>query len=130
MKLADYIMEKYIGELSEASDDAIIDAFFAFLDTINPDDLNDEQLEAYDNVMAMFDEMEAGEDEEEDEENVSEVRKIRIDRKERRKHKLFYRKNKAKIKAYQKKYRKTAAYRKMLKLRKKRMKMGKTVTYI
>jgi hypothetical protein len=132
MKLADYIMEKYVGEINEADgSDELMDAFLAFLDTIDPDKLDDKQLEAYDTVMAMFDDMEDSDDEEEDdEEEVSEIKRVRVDRRERKKHKIYYKQNKAKIKSFQKKYRKTAAFKKMIKLRKKRVKMGKVTKYI
>jgi hypothetical protein len=136
---AESIMEKYIINEQEASDDALFDALINFFGTIDPDSLTDTQLEAYDVVMEIMEEMEGdgddedegdGDGESEEDEEVSEVKRVRINRQARRKHQKYYRKNKAKIKAYQKKYQRTAAYKKATKMRKRRVKMGKVKKYV
>lgn len=131
------LVEKYLGE-QENQDDSdtdgkMFDAFVDFLGTIDPDALSDDQLELYDNIMSMVDEDEedgAEDDTEEEDDSVSEVKTVRVNRAARRKRQLMYKKNRMKMKAYQRKYKKTAAFRKSQRSRKRRLKTGRVTHYV
>lgn len=134
MKNYELIMEKYLDEINESQESDLLDLLTEFFGTIDPDTLSDDQLDLYDEIMNTADvgddSMDDSEDDPEDDEELDEDKKVRVPRSEKLKNKLTYKKNRMKLKALQKKYRKTAAYQKALKRQKIRQKQHKVTHYV
>ena len=145
-KIDKYLAEiEYVGsyEDHEYGPEELTDRMIDFFMILDPDNLYDEQLDMYMNIMGDFDSY-ADDDEEWDdewvegddeddlgEETVNEappLLKQKRDRVARRERKIEYRKKKSALKVKAKMWRKKAAYKKYLKKKKKMAARGKTTT--
>lgn len=135
-KIDQYLSEiEYVGsyEDHEYGAEELTDRMIDFFMVLDPDNLYDEQLDMYMNIMGDFDEYADMDDEEEDwdEEEMSEAPaavRVKRDREQRRKARADYRKKKASIKLKAKQWRKKPAYKKYLRKKKIFKSRGKTST--
>ena len=116
------------GNRSVKPDSDITDRLFDFATNLDPDQLTEEQADILYNII---DDIEF-DDEDQDSyygESIDEAPvKKRINKQDRRKRSMNYRRNKAKIKMKAAKYRKTAKYKQLQKKAKARAKSGRTAT--
>ena len=135
-KIDKYLKEiEYVGsyEDHEYGSEGLTDRMIDFFMTLDPDNLYDEQLDMYMNIMSDFDSYADDEDEEYEDDNDSEemseavaAKKKKRDRVARLQRKAEYRKKKSALKTKAKHWRKTAAYKKYMKKKKKMASRGKT----
>lgn len=114
----------------DTDDDELMSLMADFLMTIDPDILDDDQLDMY---MEIMDEFDGDEDDDfvgvlDDTEEVEEAAAIRKrrDKGARRERKKEYRREKAKVKQSAKRWRKTAEYKKYQRKKKMMSKQGRT----
>ena len=143
-KIEQYLAEiEYVGsyEDHEYGPEELTDRMIDFFMVLDPDNLYDEQLDMYMNIMGDFD-LYANDEEDWDDEwvegdeeddlgegSVNEappLLKQKRDRLARRERKIEYRKHKSALKTKAKHWRRTAAYKKYLKKKKKMSIRGRT----
>jgi predicted RecB family endonuclease len=107
-------------EAADNSDDVLFDMMVDFISTLDPDVLDEEQQDMLGELLDMID----VEDEDEDE-DVSEVKIMRISRKEHMASKKAYRMKKALLKKVAKRWRASAAGKLWAKKHKRMIKQGK-----
>lgn len=145
-KIDKYLSEiEYVGsyEDHEYGSEQLTDRMIDFFMILDPDNLYDEQLDQYMNIMGDFDSY-ADDDSEwddewvegDDEDDIGEgsvneappLLRQKRDRIARRERKIEYRKKKSQLKTKAKSWRRTAAYKKYTRKKKKMAKRGKTST--
>lgn len=129
-KIDKYLAEiEYVGEYEdhEYGAEELTDRMIDFFMILDPDDLYDEQLDIYMNIMGHFDSYADMEDDEDEEMSEAQATvRVKRDREARRERRADYRKNKSKLKLKAKMWRKKPAYKKYQKKKKIMKSRGKT----
>jgi hypothetical protein len=102
------------------SDEDLLEKMFDFITSLDPNKLSDEQAQELVNIVDHLSEK--------PEEEIQEIKRVRISPAEKRKRRALYRKNKQKILAKARRYRKTSSYKKYKKKAKRMSRTGKTST--
>lgn len=126
----DSLLKKYLLlEQEEDDHDIVFDMMVDLINTLEPDDLSEDQQDMLGNILNELGLLEDDEEEDdEDEDDLSERKIMKVKRKAHLLMKKAYKRNKAKFKMMNKKYRKTSAFKKWKKKHKRMVKMGRTKT--
>ena len=132
-KIDKYLSEiEYVGsyEDDEYGPEELTDRMIDFFMVLDPDNLYDEQLDQYMNIMGEFDSYADIDDDWDEDEEMSEAPLLRQkrDRVARRERKVEYRKKRSQLKTKAKAFRRSAAGKKYARKKKKMAKRGKTAT--
>jgi len=119
-------INKYIDDIEEPEDDfdeEIMEKMFDFMSNLNPDQVPEDLSDDYVNII---DEL-AGEDVDDIGEGFAK-KKVKIKVADKRKRKMEYRKNRAKLRLKAKKFRRTTKFKQYKRKSARKAKQGKTST--